>query len=229
MTQPAAISQQQKNQLKRTFRKDLKAPVKLQLYTQFPSAIAIPGRDCPTCGRTQQLIEEVASASPKIELTVHDFFENPEASRANEIERIPAILLGDDEPPRMKFYGIPLGHQMAAIVETIRSLSRGVSRLTNESRRRLRSINRRVNIQVIVSPEDQASAEAAHLAFALAGENANITVEAIQIRDFPTLARSLGVQSVPLVLLNEFYRLTPPITESKLVEQALIAGGPQPG
>ena len=227
MTQHTAISQQQRNQLKRTFRKDLKAPVRLRLYTRFPSAISIPGRDCPTCSQTQQLIEEVADASPKIELTVHDFYGDPEASRANEVARIPAILLGDYAPPRMRFYGIPLGHQMAALVETIRSLSRGVSPLTNDNRRKLRGIHRRVNIQVVVTPEDQASAETAYLAFALAGENANISAETIQIRDFPSLARSLGVHSVPLVVVNEFYRLAPPVSESTLVEQVLIAGGPQ--
>lgn len=224
MTQPATISPQQRNQLKRTFRKDLKAPVKLRLYTQFPTALAIPGRDCPTCVQAQQLIEEVAGASPKIELAVFDFWEDADESRANEVARIPAILVGDDSPPRLKFYGVPLGHQMAVIVESIRSVSRGVSPLANDSRRKLRSVDRRVHLQVVVAPEDQASAETAYLAFALARENRNITAEAVQIRDYPSLARSLRVQSVPLVIVNDFYRLTGPVTETGLVEQVLAAG-----
>ena len=123
MTQPPAISAQQRNQLRRTFRKDLKSPVRLRLFTRGTSPIAIPGRDCPTCEQTRQLIEEVAAASPKIDLEVHDFFADSAAAQAMAVARIPAILVGDEERPRMTFYGAPLGHQMAAIVETLRSLS----------------------------------------------------------------------------------------------------------
>ena len=229
MTQPAAISPQQRNQLRRTFRKDLKEPVKLRLFTQSSSPIAIPGRDCPTCTPTQQLIEEVAGASAKIELEIHDFYADAEAARAFAVARLPATLLGNEDPPRLKFYGIPLGHQMAVVVETIRSLSRGVGPLSNDNRRKLRQVNRPVHMQTIVAPEDQSSAEVAYTAFALARENRNITADAIQIRDYPSLARSLGVQSVPLVIINDFYRLTGPITESGLVEQVVMAGGGQAG
>ena len=40
MTQQALIEDQQKAQLKRTFRKDLKTEVELRLFTQRPSPIA---------------------------------------------------------------------------------------------------------------------------------------------------------------------------------------------
>ena len=227
MTQPATMSPQQRNQLRRTFRKDLKAPVKLRLFTRTPSPISIPGRDCPSCVQTQQLIEEVASSSPKIDLEVVDFYGEPQTAQELSVTRIPAILIGNDEPPRMVFYGIPLAYQMATIVETIRSVSRGTSSLRNDSRRKLRGISRPVRMQVMVTPEDQASAEAAYLAFSLSRENANIFAEAVQLRDFPTLARSLGIQGVPTVILNEFHRLTPPVNESTLVERILLAAGPE--
>ncbi len=224
MTQPAVISPQQRNQLRRTFRKDLKAPVKLRLFTQIPSPIAIPGRDCPTCAQAELLLQEVAGASPKIELLKHDFYADPETARNLKVERIPAILMGDDEPPRMKFYGIPLGHQMAVIVETIRSLSRGVSPLANDSRRKLRQVNRPTHLQIVVSPEDQTSAETAYKVLAATRENPNLSADAIQIKDYPSLARSLGVQSIPLVLINDLYRLAGPIAETELVDQILAAG-----
>ena len=227
MTQPPAISAQQRNQLRRTFRKDLKAPVTLRLFTRGPSPIAIPGRECPTCDQTQTLIEEVASASPKIELGVHDFFSDPATSQAMGVARIPAILIGSEDQPRVKFYGAPLGYQMAAIVETIRFLSRGVSPLQNGTRRMLRQVARPVHIQVIVSPEEQASAEAAYTAFAMARENPGIVTDAVQIRDFPSLARSLGVNSAPMALVNDFYRVLGPVTEERLLEQVLLAGRPE--
>lgn len=224
MTEPPAISVQQRNQLRRTFRKDLKAPVKLRLFTRGPSPIAIPGRECPTCDQTQQLIEEVSGASPKIKLEIHDLFSDPTTAQAMGVARIPAILVGDEEQPRIKFYGAPLGYQMAAIIETIRSLSRGVSPLQTGTRRKLRQLDHPVHIQIIVSPEDQAGAEAAYTAFAMTSESRQVSADALQIRDFPTLVRSLGISSSPMALINEYYRVTGTISEDRLLEQVLLAG-----
>lgn len=227
MTQPTTISAQQKNQLRRTFRKDLKSPVKLRMFTRGSSPIAIPGRDCPTCEQTQQLIEEVASASPKIELEIYDFFADGATVQAMAVARIPAILMGNEDRPRMAFYGAPRGNQMAAIVETVRSLSRGVSPLKNRTRRMLRQVKRSVHLQVIGAPEEEAGARAAYTAFAMTMENPNIFAEAVQIRDFPSLARSLGVNSIPLTLVNNFYRIPGPVEEERMLEQVLLAAGPE--
>ena len=228
MTQPPAISAQQRDQLRRTFRKDLKSPVKLHLFTRETSPIAIPGRECPTCEQTQRLIETVVAASPRIELEVHDFFADSAAAQAMGVTRIPAILVGDEDRPRMTFYGAPLGHQMAGIIETIRSVSRGVSPLQNRTRRLLRQVGRPVHVQVIVSPEEETGARAVYTAFAMTRENPNIIAEAVQIRDFPSLARSLGVSSVPLALVNDHYRVPGPVTEERMLEQALLAGRVEP-
>ena len=210
--------------MRRTFRKDLKSPVTVHLFTREPSPIAIPGRECPSCEQTQQLIEEVAGASTKITLIVHDFFGESALAGDMGVTRIPALILGYDKGPLLKFCGAPLGYQMAAIVETIRSMSRGVSPLRNDTRRKLRALTRPVHVQVFVSPEDQAGAETAYTAFAMARESQYLLVEAIQIRDFPSLARALGVSASPVALINDFYRLAGPISEDRLLEQILVAG-----
>ena len=210
--------------MRRTFRKDLKAPVTVHLFTREPSPIAIPGRECPTCEQTQQLIEEVAGASTKITLIVHDFFRESALAEEMGVSRIPGIILGDDDKPRLKFYGAPLGYQMAAIVETIRSMSRRISPLRNDTRRKLRELTRPVRVQLFVSPEDQPGAKAIYTAFAMARESEKLRVEAVQIRDYPSLARSLGVGALPQALINDFHRLAGPISENTLLEQILEAG-----
>ena len=82
MTQQNLISDQDKAQLKRTFRKDLKGPVRIQVFTQKPSVIAIPGRECRYCPQTEQLMQEVAGLSPKIEFETVDFYADSQV--ANE-------------------------------------------------------------------------------------------------------------------------------------------------
>ena len=172
------------------------------------------------------MVEEVASASPKIELQVLDFFGEPACVRDMAVERIPALLIGNEDAPRLRFYGAPLGCQMATIVETIRSLSRGVSPLRNDTRRQLRSLDRQVQLQIIVSPEDQHSSELAFTAFAMARENPCIVAEAVQIRDFPELARRLAIRSAPTLLVNGRQRAVGPLTEQQLLEHIAHAVSP---
>jgi glutaredoxin len=152
MTPQPVISEQDKTQLKRTFRKDLKARVNLKLFTQKPSSLTIPGRECPYCPQTQQLMEELAELSPKLQLEIIDFYGQPEVARQNGVERIPALLMGSDNSPRVKFYGIPLGYELATIIENIKTISRGVSPLSMDTRKKLQQVNQPVHIQVFVTP-----------------------------------------------------------------------------
>ena len=93
MAQQQIISEQDRAQLKRTFRKDLKANVNLRLFTRKPSPLTIPGRECPTCLQTQQLMEELSALSPKLRLETIDFYHQADAAKECGVARIPAILL----------------------------------------------------------------------------------------------------------------------------------------
>ena len=152
MTQQPIISEQDKAQLKRTLRKDLKAKVRLKLFTQKPSRLTIPGRECPYCPQAEQLMQELADLSPKLELDVVDFYGEPDVARGYGVDKVPATVIGDGESGRVKFYGIPLGYELATVVEDIKAISRGVSPLAMETRKRLRQINQPVHIQVFVTP-----------------------------------------------------------------------------
>ncbi len=138
--------------LKREFRKDLKKDVTIRLFTQGSSLLSIPGRECKHCPETQQLMEELTALSPKLHLEVYDFYSQPEETEKYGVERIPAIVMGDDDNGRLKFYGIPMGYEFPIIIENIKTLSRGVSPLTMDTRKKLRKVNQQVHIQVFVTP-----------------------------------------------------------------------------
>jgi alkyl hydroperoxide reductase subunit AhpF len=152
MTQQAIISDRDKTQLKRTLRKDLKANVRLKLFTQRPSPIAIPGRECPYCPQTEQLMQELAGLSPKLDLDIVDFYAQPEVAREFGIDKVPATVIGDGKAARIKFYGIPMGYELATVIEDIKTVSRGVSPLSMDTRKRLRQVNQPVHLQVFVTP-----------------------------------------------------------------------------
>ena len=146
------IPDRDRDNLKREFRKELKEDVTIRLFSQGSSLLAIPGRECQYCPQTQELMEELTSLSPKLHLEVYDFYSQIEEREQYGVERIPAIVIGKNGDSRLKFYGIPMGYEFATIVEDIKTLSRGVSPLSMDTRKRLRKVNQEVHIQVFVTP-----------------------------------------------------------------------------
>jgi glutaredoxin-like protein len=226
MLQTPVIQPQDRATLKRTFRKDLKAGVEIGLFTQRQSMLTIPGRDCKYCGQTEQLMQELAALSPKIQLNTVDFYQNADKARDLGVERIPALVLGPDGTARAKFYGIPLGYEMSTIVEDIKIISRGVSPLSMETRKQLRQLKQTVHIQVFVTPTCVYCPRMARLAHAFALESNHIHADVVEIQEFPALAQRYAVKSVPLTVMDEQLRFSGAIPEAELLEKVLQLGAP---
>ena len=221
--QQALIPAQEKARLKRDFRKHLKGEVGLRLYTQRPSPIAVPGRDCRYCPQTQQLLEELAGLSPKLKLETVDFYAEPERAKEDEVSRIPAIVLGPESGGRVRFYGLPLGYQLPVFIDSIKSVSRGATRLSVNTRKQLRRVNRPVHLQVFVTPGSEVSAGMALLAHAMAVESKQIIADVIEAEEFPELARRYGVRQAPLTIINEFATVSGMVSQDELLERVLQA------
>ena len=224
MTQRSLIQDQQKTQLKRTFRKDLESDVEMRLFTQRPSPITIPGRDCKYCAETQQMLEELAQLSPKLHLEVVDILAHPELAEDEAISRVPALALGPKYKSKLRFFGIPGGYQLSVIVEDIKTISRNVSPLSINTRKGLRSINRPVHIQVFVTPTNTECPPVARLAHALAIENKNITADVIKTEEFPALVQQYGIRSVPMTIINELTQVSGLTSEQEFVDKILQCG-----
>ena len=229
MVQQSIISAQDRSQLKRNFRKDLKGSVALTLFTRKGSVLTIPGRDCPYCPQTQQMMEELAALSPKLDLETVDFYQEPDKAQACGVDRIPAVVLDPAGATQsgesgVKFYGIPSGYIMSVLVEDLKTISRGVSPLSNESRKLLRQVNQQVHIQVFVTPTDVSCTGTARLAHALALECPNVSADVIEVQEYPALAQRYAVRSAPFTVINEQYRFAGPAIEPQMLEKVLQAG-----
>ena len=222
--QQALIPAQEKGRLKRDFRKHLKGEVVLRLYTQRPSVIAVPGRDCRYCPQAQQLLEELAELSPGLKLEMVDFYAQPDTAREESIGRIPAIVLEAGSLRRTRFFGLPLGYQLPVLIESIKSVSRGATRLSVNSRKQLRRFTRPVHLQVFVTPGSETSAGVALLAHAMAVEASQLTVDVIEIEEFPDLARRYGVRQVPMAVINEIATISGMVGEAELLERLTQVG-----
>lgn len=139
--------------IRERFAEGLQGRVRIDLFTQKASALFVPGREeCLTCKDTQTLVEEVASLSDRITLTVHEFADEPEAARKFGIERVPGIVIRGQLNRPLKFYGIPAGNEFANFIETIVLASQSDPGVARETVRRLKKLRRPVTAVVFVTP-----------------------------------------------------------------------------
>ena len=147
------ISAQDRQALEERFRKELKRKVTLRLFTQTASQLIIPGRECPTCPQTRQILEELTSLSPMLEMETVDFFSRGQEAQESGVERIPAIVMTKDGAgSNVKYYGMPSGYEFVTIIEDLIALSQPRSALSADTRKKLKLVDQDVHIQVFVTP-----------------------------------------------------------------------------
>ena len=146
------LSEPIQKELRQRFESELADNVRINLFTQRESLIVVPGRECPTCKETGEILEEVSSLSDKLDLEVHDVYAEPEQASESGIERIPAIVLDGDVRGRVRYFGIPAGSEFPVLIEDLIDVSKGTTSLSDESKESLASLSKDVHIQVFVTP-----------------------------------------------------------------------------
>ena len=147
------LQQQDRQAVRQRFDIELKRDVTITLYTQRDIAgLYIAGRECKSCGPTQQLLEEVSALSPRIHLDMVDFYGNPEEAKARGVDKIPASIISADGRDNVRFFGLPSGSEFSVLLDTIINSSVKVSPLKLDTRRWLKRLKDDVHIQVLVTP-----------------------------------------------------------------------------
>ena len=147
------ISDRDQETIKRLFENRLSGPVEIVMFTEQPSLIFVPGReDCATCNDTEEILKEVSGLSEKITLTVHEISRSKELAAEHGIDRIPAFVLKGASRGRVRFFGIPSGHEFSAFIADIVDSSTGISGLSDETREYLAGLSEDVNIKVFTTP-----------------------------------------------------------------------------
>ena len=131
-------------QVKDIFADGLKGPVKLVVFTQE--------FECQFCAETRQLVEEVADLSDQLTAEVYDLVADSEKAKELEVDKIPAIALLGERDYGVRLYGIPSGYEFTSLIEGILNVSAGDSRLLDESRQQIASVDKPVHLQVYVTP-----------------------------------------------------------------------------
>jgi hypothetical protein len=156
----ALLSEDDRKVLTERFESTLESDVKVRLFTQSEARglLILPGQEqAPTnefMKVTRELMEELVDMSPKLSLEVFDAFnEGAGEAKRLQIEQLPAIILGDDDEGRIRFYGAPVGNEFPTILTGIEALSKGGPMLTDAVANAARDrIDQQVHLRVFVTP-----------------------------------------------------------------------------
>lgn len=162
------------------------------------------GEDCNYCNTAEGLLKEVTEISDKIDFKVYDL--NSQEAEQYKIEMTPAIvfLTEDGEDKGVRLYGLPSGHEFGTLLQNIVTFSMGAKPdLSEESLKRLESIDQPVDIKVFVTPTCPYCPKAVLMGHNIAMANKNITASMVEANEFQELSMKFGVSSVPQIVINE--------------------------
>ncbi|MFA5577107.1 MAG: thioredoxin family protein, partial [Tissierellaceae bacterium] len=109
------LNDEVKGQLKDIFGK-MKDEVTLALFTKEGP--------CETCPETKSYLEEVVSTTEKLSLLEYDLNTDKELAEKYEVSRVPSVVVLDknNDYRGIKFVGIPAGHEINSLVNTVLSV-----------------------------------------------------------------------------------------------------------
>lgn len=149
----ALLSDEDRQQLQQTFA-DLRSDVRLVFFTQT--------LNCETCDIAKQILDEVATLSPRITVEEHNFLLEKNEAAALGINRVPAIAIVGARPEdggagtsdsRIRMYGAPHGYEFASLLDGILLVGQAEENgLSSTSKALLASLTQPVHIQVFVTP-----------------------------------------------------------------------------
>ena len=147
------IPEPDRETIRNHFSESLDGDVEIVMFTERESPIIIPGKQpCETCAQTEELLQEVASLSDKLKLTVKDISTAKEEADALGIDRVPAFVLKGASRGRVRFFGIPSGYEFSALIADLVDVSKGTTDLSDETREYLTALTEDVNIKVFTTP-----------------------------------------------------------------------------
>jgi glutaredoxin-like protein len=169
--------------------------------------------DCLYCNDTTALVTQVAALSDKVKVETHKGELDEGKAAEFGVKRVPGIVLHGKDEYKVRFYGIPAGHEFSALIGSIVDVSTGIAPLAPDIIEDIAAIDKPIHIQVFTTPQCPYCPGAVRLAHQAAIINPMIEADMIEALEFQELATKYAVFGVPKSIFNEKTSaegLTPP-------------------
>jgi len=214
------IPDEHKMHIKEELQQNMKDSVRIIVFTQE--------MECQFCKETRELVQEVASLVPdKISVEIYDFVKDAEKAKEYGVDKVPAIAIISTKDYGVRYYGIPYGYEFNPFIDNIINVSKGTTNLSEETKIKLKSLDKPVHIQVFVTLTCPYCSVAASLSHKFAIEsNGMVKSDVIEVGEFPHLGQKYSVMGVPKIVINERTELVGAVPEAQFVAHILQAVKP---
>jgi glutaredoxin-like protein len=159
------------------------------------------GDQCDYCKEILSLLNEIGEMNGKIEVEHHKM-DDKAAVEKYGADNAPLIVLEGKNKGRVRFYGIPSGHEFGGFLATIVEVSKGdTAEFPGDLKKRVMAIDVPLRLDVFVTPQCPYCPGAVRLAQAMAILNKNITGCGVEAIEFSEWADRNGVKSVPRTIV----------------------------
>lgn len=113
--------------------------------------------NCEYCDDTRQLLEEVSALSDKLSLGIHDIDADADLAAQYGVNKTPGIVLTAKEGDtitdyRIRFAGIPAGHEFSSLIQGLLLVSSRDSGLSQATKEQIKMVQKPVLLQVFATP-----------------------------------------------------------------------------
>lgn len=170
-------------------------------------ALFTKGENCSTCAETVAYLQEIEAITDKLNLEIYDINKDDELAKSYDVTLSPSIVLLDSDRnyKRIKFNGIPAGHEINSLINSIIEVSGSRQDLSEATMERLDKIVKPIDIKVFVTLSCPHCPGAVNKAHKLALENSNVSASMIEAQTFGDLSNQFNVSSVPKIVINDKY------------------------
>jgi glutaredoxin-like protein len=177
---------------------------------------------CETCAPTRRVLEQIVAENPDVALEVLNLVLDKEKAAEYGVDRVPAVIIAAAGRDRIRYYGAPLGNELPTLLQAINMAATGDTKLSDESRARLKALTAPVAVQVFFTPTCVYCPQMISLANQAAIESPFVSAVAVDATEFPDLVRRYNVNGVPKTIINDATELLGAAPEDTFVA-ALLA------
>jgi alkyl hydroperoxide reductase subunit AhpF len=109
------------------------------------------------------------------------------------------------------------------LIHAVRLAGGAASHLSEEGRARVAAVDRPMTLRVFTTPTCPHCPRAVNLAHEMAWANPNITAYAVEVTEYPDLARRYHVTGVPKTVVDETVEILGAVPEEEFISLSLTA------
>lgn len=193
------------------------------LDAEVTAHLFVKEHDCLYCGDTAEIINQVAELSDKVKVEKHTDEIGEGMAAELGIRRHPTIVLHGKDKYKVRFLGIPAGHEFGALIAGIVAVSTGSVPLEKDIIDDIIDIDKPLHIQVFTTPQCPYCPNMVRLGHYAAILNPKIEADMVESLEFQDLATKYQVFGVPKTIINEDVHLEGAVPPAAFVEKLFEA------